>query len=282
MSDVSSRRIVVGIDGSEQAASAAVWAIDEAIDRRAVLHLVYVIRTDVSGTPTAGEYESAVRTAKRVLASTRDRIRGHNAAVSVTTQIAQGSPAGVLMAESRSAAMVCVGWSGTSRLGMALLGSTATSLAERSACPVAIVRAVRTGAGRVAQSRWIIVPVSSRTHDGDIVADDAVDEARRRGWPMLTVWTDAGTDKTFVESFNELASRWRQRYPDVHIYPVATERGLARFLQSSPDLGGLVIVDGDSCTDVPGTIRTVEHAGSTELTVLVTHSAAVGAQPASA
>lgn len=147
MSGATIKEIIVGIDGSEQAVRAALWAIDEAVSRNATLRLIYVLRTDLSGTLTAAEYVTAVATAKHALGAARERIAERDSAVTVGTKIAQGSPAGVLLAESGDAEMVCVGWSGTNRMAAALMGSTATSVAAGATCPVAIVRTPSDAAG---------------------------------------------------------------------------------------------------------------------------------------
>ncbi len=272
MPETASTRVIVGVDGSEQAEYAALWAIDEALRRSATLHLVYVIRTDLTGTLSAGEYESAVIIAKHALQTIRERIDERGRGVPVTTSIAQGFPAGVLLAEAGSADMICVGWTGMNRIGITLLGSTATLVAAEATCPVAIVRhPVRTPAPE-SQSRWIIAPVDADSRDNDTLFAEAASEARQRGWAILAVWTDSGSDKTCADAVNRLASEWRQQVPDVHIYPVATGDDLARFLHASPDLGGLVLIDGNRATDVAATIERIGHAGTTEIAVMVVPS----------
>lgn len=267
------KNVIVGIDGSEQAEHSALWAADEAVARNATLRLIYVIRTDLSGTLTATEYDTAVVAAKRALISARGRIDERSGGVMVSTTIAQGSPAAILIAESGDAEMVCVGWSGMSRMGIALMGSTATTLAEKATCPVAIVRTPADRTISEPQSRWIIVPVGASSRDDCTVITDAVCESRNRGWPVLAVWTGSGHDKSCVDAVNLLASKWRLKFSDVHIYPVATSDGLAQFLHASPELGGLIMIDGDSSADVPSTVNKIGHASSAELAVVVTHAA---------
>lgn len=272
MSGAKKRQIIVGIDGSGQAERAALWAADEAAARNATLRLIYAIRTDLSGTLTATEYQAAVETAKRALTSARDRITEYGAGVTVSTTIAQGSPGAVLIAESRDVDMVCVGWTGMSRLGIALMGSTATTVAEKTTCPVAIVRTPAGSAVREPGSRWVIVSIGGSSHHNCAVIADAASESRNRGWPVLAVWTDSGQDKSCVDAVNLLAAQWRREYPDVHIYPVATSEGLAQFLQASPELGGIIMIDGDSTDDVASTVNKIGHAGPAELAVIVAHT----------
>lgn len=273
MSGTKIKQVVVGIDGSEQAERAALWAADEALSDGARLRLIYVIRTDLSGPLTAADYETAVAAAKHTLMSARERIDERGGGVTVSTTIAQGSPAAVLLAESDGAALVCVGWSGMNRMAIALMGSTATTVADKATCPVAIVRTPADPAPRESQSRWIIVEVGANSGDNCPVVNDAVAEAKLRELPVLAVWTDAGSDKSCVDAVNLLASHWKQKFPDVHIYPVATSHGLAQFLRASPELGGVIVIDGDNSPDVPSAVNAIGHAGPVELAVVVTHTA---------
>ncbi|WNG83081.1 universal stress protein [Mycobacterium sp. ITM-2016-00316] len=272
MSGAKTKEIIVGIDGSEQAGRAALWAIDEAVSRNATLRLIYVLRTDLSGTLTAAEYVPAVATAKRALGAARERIAERDSAVTVVTTIAQGSPAGVLLAESGAAEMVCVGWSGMNRITAALMGSTATSVAAGATCPVAIVRSPSDAATGEPAPRWVIVPVGASSRDNGSTIAEAVAESRHRGWPVLAVWTDSGDDESRADAVNQLTSRCRQRFPDVHIYPVATSTGLAEFLGADPELGGVVMVDGDNAPDVPSAVNKIGHATPAELAVVVAHA----------
>jgi len=272
MSGAAIKEIIVGIDGSEQAVRAALWAIDEAVSRNATLRLIYVLRTDLSGTLTAAEYVTAVATAKHALGAARERIAERDSAVTVGTKIAQGSPAGVLLAESGDAEMVCVGWSGMNRMAAALMGSTATSVAAGATCPVAIVRTPSDAATAEPPPKWVIVPVGASSRDDSSVIAEAVAESRHRGWPVLAVWTDSGNDESCVHAVNQLTSRCRQRFPDVHIYPVATGAGLAEFLGASPELGGVVMVDGDNAPDVPSAVNRIGHATPADLAVVVAHT----------
>lgn len=58
----------------------------------------------------------------------------------VETEILRGRPAAILVSESEDAEMDCVGSTGIDRYSRALLCSTATEVAEKSHCPVMVVR----------------------------------------------------------------------------------------------------------------------------------------------
>jgi nucleotide-binding universal stress UspA family protein len=62
-----SRPVVIGIDGSRSAVQAALWAVEEAVDRGVSLRLVYAIDSSESNpsvaTPELGVAEGAIRDA---------------------------------------------------------------------------------------------------------------------------------------------------------------------------------------------------------------------------
>ena len=175
MASTAVKPVVVGIDGSEQSAHAALWAVEEALGRDVPLRLVYIVRTDLTGPLSAEEYRIAVDDAKVTLHSVRSEIEAAGRPVVVETEILEGSPAGVLLAESPYASMICLGSSGMGRLGRALLGSTAGMVAERASCSVAIVRSPRESETADGHTKWVMVPVRIFT-DNDII-DAAVDQA---------------------------------------------------------------------------------------------------------
>jgi len=257
--------VVVGIDGSEQAAHTARWAVEKAVGRDVPLRLLYVVRTDLRGPLSAAEYRAAVDDAKSALHAVRTAIEAGGGPAVVETEIAEGSPAGVLLAESPDAAMICLGASGLGRLGRAMLGSTAAAVAERASCSVAIVRSPG-GAGPVAgQTKWVMVPVSVFTENDDVMGV-AVDQARLLQRPILAVgvWhPDLGA--TPYEALDNMVAEWHDRYPDVHIHPVATDTGMTQFLHAHPEMAGLVVIDAESAGDVASIVGGGHHSQSDEV-----------------
>src|SRR5699024_1504828 len=126
--------VVVGVDGSPAARSAAVWAAAEAAHRNLPLKLVYVIHS--AGDPA--DPPDPLTAASSALADARDAVRT-TAGVQAETESLRGNPLAVLIELSRSAAMVAVG-----SVGMAhschRAGSTAAALAGSADCPVAVIR----------------------------------------------------------------------------------------------------------------------------------------------
>lgn len=271
MTSATVKPVVVGIDGSEQSTRAALWAAKEAAGRRVPLRLVYVVRTDLTGTLSAEEYRVALNHAKSAVDDVSDRIEAAEPTVPVQAEIAQGSPAGVLLAESPDAVMICVGSSGIGRVGQAMLGSTAATVAERASCAVVIIRSPERVATEENEIKWVMVPVTIFT-DNDDVIDAAIDQARLRKWPVLTVgvW-HPGFGASQHDDLERLVAQWQKRYPDVHIHPVANGTRMSRFLNGHPELAGLVVIDPASAGEVASIVGAGHrsHPDDAERAVLV-------------
>lgn len=114
--------IVVGIDGSRTAVRAALWAIDEAISRDIPLHLVAVANSPVANSPAErADAELAVRAAAAAVEAT-------GRPVDLATHVLDGEPTPILLQQSGTAAMVCVGAVGRRHFDRNRLGSTTGAL----------------------------------------------------------------------------------------------------------------------------------------------------------
>lgn len=124
--------IVVGVDGSESARTAAEWAADLAAVWGAPLHLVHV--------PQAGEplTQPGWLTA---LAGEAERLGVARCEVDMV----RGDVADVLAERSGEARLLVVGSYGRGAHTGAMAGFVALGLVERAACPVAVVRGAEPG-----------------------------------------------------------------------------------------------------------------------------------------
>jgi nucleotide-binding universal stress UspA family protein len=241
-----STAVVVGIDGSQAAIHAAEWAVDEAIARDVPMRLVCVTPIESTETTSSGALSLDVEYAETVLRQADAAILATGKAVKVVkveTAIVRGDPTTVLLAESRNAELICVGSVGIGVIARRFLGSKATALAEGADCPVAIIR--DRGEDQSAHRGWIAVAVKASTDDEDIVVA-AMEEARLRHVPLVAVglWQeDFGF--TPYDELDRLVQTWQQRYPDVHVYPVTTRSGLAKFLADDEEPIEFVVVGAD-------------------------------------
>jgi nucleotide-binding universal stress UspA family protein len=226
------RPVVVGIDGSQAALTAALWAVDEAVHREVPLRLVHVTGLPLEPSIPIDVYRPELQFGECALRAVSAAIEAVGKTVKVETDVVWGSAAAALTEDSRSAAMVCVGSVGIGCLTRRLLGSTAAELAENADCTVVVVRH-RTSTPAPATPDWVVVGVDDRA-DNDLVVARTLDEARLRGAPVLAVgtWCDAAGGVS-ADDLDYRVAKWRRRYPDVHIYPVSTRSGLALFLEDN-------------------------------------------------
>ena len=142
--------VVVGDDGSEEAASALLWAADEAMLRRRPLHVVRAWTTTTAARPadwTPGyvpsqeEFAEATRAAvERDLAPVREQ----RPELEVHAHAVHGRSESVLVAVSENADLLVVGHRGRAGLRERLLGSTAAEVVQRAGYSVLVVRSYRT------------------------------------------------------------------------------------------------------------------------------------------
>jgi nucleotide-binding universal stress UspA family protein len=138
------RRIVVGVDGSEPSREALDWAVAEAAAHGARLQVVNVY--DLAplipplGAPTSPETDIVVKSSQALL---EEMTAGAARAVGVDIDLvpANGAPARTLLEAARDADLLVVGSRGLSGLRRLLVGSVSQQCVHHSTCPVAVVHA---------------------------------------------------------------------------------------------------------------------------------------------
>jgi nucleotide-binding universal stress UspA family protein len=246
----SPERIVVGIDGSKAAINAAKWAVTEAVSRNVQLRLVHAIPDDASsdGSLEVESAQASLRAADAALAATGEPVK-------VECDIVRGSPDGVLIDESRSAAVVCVGSVGIGRIARKLLGSTADTVARKAHCPVAIIRAN----GETTESdRGYVAVVVDESPANDAVLEHGFRQARLRKAPILAlgVWRWGLGEIPYQQLEHRLGASV-SHYPEVHVMPAAARRGAAEFLAHTQESVKLAVVgseDADKVAHIVGPV----------------------------
>jgi nucleotide-binding universal stress UspA family protein len=144
-------RIVVGIDGTENAAAALRWAVEEGALRGASVEAVHAWNFVPLTTPadsglvpmawTEGTevLEAARDAAERLTADQLGDVLGEDHEVAVS--LVQGDATEVLLAAAAGADLLVVGNRGRGAFAEAFLGSTSGRLSDHAPCPVVIVRA---------------------------------------------------------------------------------------------------------------------------------------------
>jgi len=130
--------VVVGIDGSKAALDAALWAVDEAVGRDVPLRLVHVtgVRRPPSGSAEALAPE--IQYGETSLRAASSQVADSDETVKVEAELLWGPVGDVLITESMSASMLCVGSIGIGWAAKWVLGSTAARVAEQAHCPVVV------------------------------------------------------------------------------------------------------------------------------------------------
>lgn len=247
MSDenVSPSRIVVGVDGSDAAVDAALWAVPEAISRRAGIRLVHVVDEDAKRDSVARD--SDVEYAQQTLRTASAAVRTVAEDVDIDTEILYGSTYTALAKESADALMVCVGTVGIGTVAGSVIGSTAVSAALDCTCPVAVIRTTP-GVGSTV-SQWIVGIVDDSS-DTDPVLEYAAREGILRGRPVLALgtWCDDVGDISYG-SLDRRVCAARGRNPGVDIHPMVVHTDARAFLTDTTDLAVALVVIADTDAD---------------------------------
>ncbi len=141
--EVSQPRIVVGVDGSPSSYEALRWAVRYAalvggtVDAVTAWELPGLYGWSAPAVDTDIDVDEARQRMTRELAD----VLGGEGAASVSTHVAHGNPAEVLLRAAEGAEVVVVGSRGRGGFARALLGSVSQHVSQHASCPVVIVRA---------------------------------------------------------------------------------------------------------------------------------------------
>src|SRR6476619_5412396 len=135
--------VVVGVDGSDAAIDAAIWASDEAVSRDVPLRIVHVTHIEDQRAATDDDLRLDVQYAEASVRAATAAVEATGTQVKIETEVLWGTVKTVLIDESRNAAMICLGSVGIGAIAGKVLGSTAATLAKESRCPVASIRESR-------------------------------------------------------------------------------------------------------------------------------------------
>jgi len=144
------RRIVVGTDGSEHAATALRWAVAEAAVHDAQLEVVYVwsFLNQMHVDDTASfEPDYDEERARRSLGDWIARHAGEDAAAGIAHRVVLDAPDRALLEAGDAADLLVLGARGTGEFEGLLVGSVSDRVAQLAAGPVAVVRSEAPVAG---------------------------------------------------------------------------------------------------------------------------------------
>jgi nucleotide-binding universal stress UspA family protein len=234
---VTSKPIVVGYDGSPGSRDALGWAVRTAERCDLEVDVVHawsagILPAQVVTTVTPPpEWQQA---AQQILAEALDLARATSREVTVSGELAFGSPATVLLEASHTASMMVLGSRGHGGFVDLLTGSTSLQVASHAGCPTVVIRPESAGA-RGDEAGRVVVGI-----DGSPVSEAAlafaVEQASWRGVGLTVVhaWdiaymnvpgrvgaippelhqAERETAETVVA---ESLAGWQEKYPDVDI-----------------------------------------------------------------
>ncbi|MFZ1162824.1 universal stress protein [Mycobacterium sp.] len=228
IADRGARPVVVGIDGSKAAVRAAVWGAAEALQRDIALKLLYVIDSHRSVTPGVVKAQHLV--AGAALRDANAAVEAMQRPIKIELDTICGDPGTVLIEESRSAALLCVGAPKANPNGP--FDSLATDMAAHARCTVAVVPAIDASAEGTG---WVATLLEPSTIDYDVL-QQAMEEAELRRLPLHAVMATPAT-----AAVDELLISWTQKYPHMDLSVVHTDQLLRYVAEHEVSIRSMVL-----------------------------------------
>ena len=206
---------------------------------------------------SAEDYERDLAHAETSLREAQSAVQVDGRSVKIETETPRGPAGPVLVEASRDAEMICVGSVGIGRYARSILGSTATELAEKAQCPVAIIRAQRSQPPP--DIDWIVVRMTDEP-DNDVIVKYAAWEAKLRRAPMLVL---GGRPEDLTEhadgEFERRVLDWRRRHPEVRVYPITTKDNIVGFLRANDERVQLAVISASEAGQLASLIGPSGH-----------------------
>ncbi len=256
--------IAVGYNGGADSAAALEWAATEARRRQTQLRIVHALNLPAVLTGPAGDAgavpDEVMDSAERMTAEAEKRATD-SGATDVTSEVRLGSPAGVLVEESKDVDLLAVGSRGRGELVSALRGSVALAVSAHAACPVVIVRG--DGQRPIGADHPVVVGVDGSKQAAKAVTFAAT-QAERAGcelrlvgaWHLPTAdgytaeywaWANAeemriASREASVQALEEARSELHSTHPDLTVITRVLLGDPATVLRENSRDAGLVVV----------------------------------------
>ncbi|WP_405533303.1 universal stress protein [Streptomyces avidinii] len=219
--------VVVGVDGSEPARRAALWAAAEADRRGSPLHIVYAADTEGRDLYiSADTIERGRGAGSDLLDETAAAVARLHPGLHVTTEFSLSAPATSLHRSAARRGTIVVGNRGLGGFNSLLLGSVGLKVAAGAKTPVVVVR----GTGDV--TTGVVLAAVRDEHDLDSVRHAAREaRIRKSELRLLHIWNileSVGSVVTMLDDVEEIAGeqvrhltavtdRIRDEFPDLTV-----------------------------------------------------------------
>lgn len=275
---MTTRPVVVGVDGSEESLCAVEWAAREAHRHGVPLRLVSAPavppRVLASDPAPRGVTKALGSMPRRALAEAITRAGEVAPDLLIDTDLLTGPPALMVTGSGSGALMLVVGARGAGGFTAMLLGSVSRYAAMHASCPVVVVRE-ETGAVH----REVVVGIRD-PHDMTATLPFAFEEAALRGATLVAVHAghfpapvgdpragEAGHPadplKVSAEGADHLVEdvrNWREKYPDVPVRQDVVRGHPGRVLASYTARADLVVIGRHGGHDTGPAIGAVQHS----------------------
>ena len=211
-------RVLVGIDGSEQALAAVRAAAADAARRDVPLHIIHAfiwsslhvnvgsVAPDLPGTGLRDQAEDLLAEAAAEAAKTAPQIR-------VSTHLIDGAATPVLLEESDPTTLLVLGDRGLGGFSGLIIGSVAVHAAAHARSPILVVRGAEPTAGPV------VVGVDS-SEQSRLAIGFAFEESAQRGAELIALHVSKDLDAEGAQqALTKALSGWQQKYPAVVVKP---------------------------------------------------------------
>ncbi|MFJ3921780.1 universal stress protein [Streptomyces sp. NPDC090022] len=199
--------VTVGVDGSEQAHHAALWAAGEAVRRGRPLHIVHGADTEGRALYVSPETIEKVRVAGReLLDDTAKAVAAEYPGLHVTTEFSRSDAVTTLHRAGGLYGTIVVGNRGLGGFNPLMLGSVGLGTAAGARTPVIVVRGVEE-----TEERGTVLAAVRDEHDL-VCAQYAAREAelRKASLRLLHVWNifqSVGNVAPMLDDVDEIAGR---------------------------------------------------------------------------
>ncbi|GAA1647406.1 universal stress protein [Mycolicibacterium murale] len=239
--------IVVGVDGSRAALTAALWAVAEAEERDLPLRLLYAI--EPRPVPSADQAARDLAAAEISIREAFMAIEALNLPLKIEVEIVQDNARRALINASYSALMLCLGSRGIGQSTGRHYGSVAAVVSRTARCPVAII-----AHPHPPKSGFILAELDD-SPDRTNVLEISVAEALLRHRPLrvLASWRPRFSDVADASNTTAINRQargqldkqlewWRRRHPSLDIAAVITPGNMVNYVAQHRDLIELLVV----------------------------------------